>query len=179
MNHLAHAWIAVRTETSIVGNLLGDFVKGRPEAAYGGELLRGIRTHRAVDAFVDSHPAFLRSRARLPGALRRWSGILVDLGYDHALATRWDELGQGTLRAFADRVYAELRAAHAELPLRMRGFVEYMTSTDLLAAYREPAGVARALDGMSKRMRRENPLGSAAADLLRAVPGIETDLDAR
>ena len=123
MNHLAHALIAVRTGTSIVGNLMGDFVKGRPEERYGGELLRGIRLHRAVDAFVDAHAAFARSRARFDGAHRRWSGILVDLGYDHVLARRWEELGEGTLRSFADRVYVEVEEARLTHPDRIRGLV--------------------------------------------------------
>lgn len=176
MNHLAHALIAVRTETSIVGNLMGDFVKGRPETMYDGELLRGILTHRRVDAFVDAHPIFERSRGRLPGDLRRWSGILVDVGYDHALARGWDAFGEGTLREFSDSVYAQLGAARGRLPERMLGFVDYMTSTDLLAAYREPDGVSRALFGMSRRLRRANPLDVAAADVLRVASGLEEDL---
>jgi acyl carrier protein phosphodiesterase len=176
VNHLAHALIALRTGTSVVGNLMGDFVKGRPESTYEGELLRGIRTHRVVDAFVDAHPAFWRSRGRLPSALRRWSGILVDVGYDHALARRWDVLGEGTLREFADSVYAQLDASRAELPERMRGFVDYMTSTDLLAAYRDPEGVTRALAGMSHRVGRANPLGTAAPEVLRIAMGLEEDL---
>ena len=175
MNHLAHALIAVRTGTSIVGNLMGDFVKGRPEDRYDGALLRGIRVHRAVDAYVEEHPAFARSRARLDASLRRFSGILVDLAYDHALATRWEDFGEGTLRSFADRVYAEIEVAHAELPERMHRFVAYMTSTDLLVAYREPAGITRALEGMSMRMRHANPLGEAAADVTRAAPQFAED----
>jgi acyl carrier protein phosphodiesterase len=177
VNHLAHALIAARTGTSIAGNLMGDFVKGRPERSYDGALLRGIRMHRAVDAFVDAHPAFARSRARFAPALRRWSGILVDLGYDHVLARRWDELGEGTLRSFADRVYAEIAAARSVLPERMRRFAEYLPRADLLAAYREPEEIARALEGMSRRMRKANPLGEAADDVIGAAPGLSADLD--
>ena len=177
MNHLAHALIALRTGTSIPGNLMGDFVKGRPEDRYKGELLRGIRVHRAIDAFVEEHAAFARSRARLDASLRRFSGILVDLAYDHVLAKRWEEFGEGTLRSFADRVYAEIDATHDLLPARMHRFVQYMTRTDLLVAYREPAGIARALEGMSMRMRHANPLATAAADVTRAAPGFSADFD--
>lgn len=177
MNHLAHALIAVRTGTSIVGNLMGDFVKGRPEDRYDGAILRGIRLHRAVDAYVDEHPAFARSRARLGPPLRRFSGILVDVAYDHVLALGWEVLGEGTLRSFADRVYAELDASRSLLPERMHGFVKYMTRSDLLVAYREPAGVARTLEGMSMRMRHANPLAEASGAVSRAVPGLTADLD--
>ncbi len=175
MNHLAHALIAVRTGTSIVGNLLGDFVKGRPGDAWHGELLRGIRVHRAVDAFVDDHPAFARSRARIAPARRRFAGILVDIGYDHVLARGWDVWGEGTLRRFADRVYRDLEAAGDALPERMRRFRRYMVDTDLLVAYGRRDGVAAALAGMSGRMRRPNPLAAGVEDIDAARDGLAAD----
>ena len=177
MNHLAHALIAVRTETSLVGNLLGDFVKGRPEDRYEGELLRGIRTHRAVDAFVEDHPVFARSRARIAPERRRFAGVLVDLAYDHVLARDWRRFGDGTLRQFADRVYAALADAKDDLPQEMHGFVSYMTSTDLLFAYSERDGIARALRGMSSRMRRANPLAEGIQDVDRAGKELTRDFD--
>ena len=177
MNHLAHALIAVRTGTSLVGNLLGDFVKGRPEDRYSGDPLVGIRLHRAVDAFVDDHPVFARSRARVSPSRRRFAGIVVDLAYDHVLAREWERWGDGTLRAFADRVYAELDAMGDLLPPRMRRFRRYMISTDLLVAYRTREGIARALEGMSMRMRRENALGTAVEEVDRSAPGFADDFE--
>ncbi|MBZ0267919.1 DUF479 domain-containing protein, partial [bacterium] len=82
MNHLAHALVAHRTGTSITGNLMGDFVKGRPEDTLDGALLEGVRLHRRVDAFTDDHPAFHRCRARVRPELRRFAGILVDVWWD-------------------------------------------------------------------------------------------------
>lgn len=178
MNHLAHALIAVRTGTSIPGNLLGDFVKGRPEDAWHGELLRGIRLHRAVDAFVDDHPAFAHSRARIAPARRRFAGILVDVAYDHVLAREWEAWGEGSLRAFADQVYRELEAAGDALPERMRRFRRYMVDADLLAAYARRDGVAAALAGMSGRMRRPNPLAQGIEDIEGAHAGLAADFAA-
>ena len=175
MNHLAHALIAVRTGTSIPGNLLGDFVKGRPEDHFDGALLRGIRLHRAVDAFVDEHPAFARSRARVAPERRRFAGILVDMAYDHVLARHWELWGDGALRTFADRVYAELTGAGDVLPERMRTFRRYLIDADLLVAYGTREGIARALAGMSRRMRRANPLAEGIEDIERAQAGLEED----
>ncbi|NNE43729.1 MAG: hypothetical protein HKN12_05955, partial [Gemmatimonadetes bacterium] len=99
MNVLAHAWLAARAGESMVGHLLGDFVKGRrPEAAWDGELLHGIRRHRRIDAYTDDHPAVQRSVRRFRGEFRRWGGVLTDMYYDHVLAREWEELGDGTLR---------------------------------------------------------------------------------
>lgn len=175
MNHLAHALIAVRCGGSIVGNLLGDFVKGRPEDRWSGEVLDGIRLHRRVDALTDAHPATARSLRRFRPEFRRWGGVLADIFYDHLLARGWDELGEGTLRAFSDRVLAELEAARPELPERMLLFVDYMHASDLLVSYAEVEGVDRALQGVSRRVRRANPLGRGVEELEREESGFESD----
>lgn len=175
MNHLAHALVAHRVGGSITGNLMGDFVKGDPSDRFDGVLLEGIRLHRRVDAFADEHPAFLRSRERIRPPLRRYAGILVDVFWDHLLARRWTEFCDVPLRAFADHVYTALRADWDRLPGRMTGFATYLIETDLLVAYDAPEGVARAFAGMSRRMRRPNPLGEAMPALERARAGLDAD----
>lgn len=181
MNHLAHALVAVRAGGSIVGNLMGDFVKGDPAAAAANplpaDILEGIRLHRRVDAFTDAHPAVARSLRRFRPRFRRWGGVLTDIFYDHVLARCWDELGEGTLRGFADRVYAELEDARRTVPLpeRMQRFLDYLRAADLLVAYAETEGVDRALQGLSRRVRRANPLGDGVEELERAGPGFEAD----
>lgn len=175
MNHLAHALVAHRTGTSITGNLMGDFVKGRPEDTVHGVLLEGVRLHRRVDAFTDDHPAFRRCRARVRPELRRFAGILVDVYWDHVLARDWDRYGPQPLPDFARRVYADLARHRDALPARMHRFVEYMVSTDLLVAYAAPEGLARALSGMSRRMRRENPLAEGAAEFERIAADVSAD----
>ncbi len=175
MNHLAHALVADRSGTSLVGNLLGDFVKGSPETRYEGELLRGIRLHRRIDVLTDGHRLFRRSRARIRNDLRRYSGILVDLFYDHLLARRWEEYSEVPLPAFADRVYSELEAARDELPDRMQRFVSFMIRTDLLVSYRDQEGIGTALTGISRRMRRRNPLAGAGTELTRIENGLGED----
>jgi len=177
LNHLAHALVAVRAGGSIVGNLMGDFVKGRPSPSLPPEILQGIALHRRVDAFTDDHPATARSLQRFRPRFRRWGGVLTDIFYDHVLARAWDELGEGTLRGFADRVYGELEDARRAVPLpeRMQRFLDYMRAADLLVAYAETEGVDRALQGLTRRVRRQNPLGEGVEELERAAPGFEAD----
>jgi acyl carrier protein phosphodiesterase len=175
VNHLAHALVAHRAGGSIVGNLLGDFVKGDPRDRWKGALLEGILLHRRIDALTEVHPAFERSRRRIRPELRRWAGILVDVFYDHLLARRWEEFCDRPLRDFADEVYAALRRDWHVLPEHMTGFATYMIDTDLLVAYREEEGVARALAGMSRRVPRAGPLRDAAAELVRERAGLDAD----
>ena len=56
MNYLGHLCLSDDSPECIVGNLLGDFVKGRPEGRFPPGVVRGIRLHRAIDGFTDGHP---------------------------------------------------------------------------------------------------------------------------
>jgi acyl carrier protein phosphodiesterase len=68
MNYLAHLFLAEDTAESLIGNLLGDFVKGSLEShkeRYSEDILKGIETHRKADSFTDTHCIFRRSKQRL------------------------------------------------------------------------------------------------------------------
>ena len=150
-------------------------MKGDPADRYEGDVLEGILLHRRIDAWTDEHEVFARSRGRLGPGFRRFAGILVDMFYDHALARNWEAFASVGLREFSDRVVAELDASRSLQPERMLRFVEYLKATDLLVSYRETEGIDRALSGISRRLRRPNPLDGAVAELERDVAGWESD----
>ena len=56
MNYLAHLYLADDSPESIIGNLLGDFLKGQGTEGYSDEIKKGIRLHKSVDTYTDSHP---------------------------------------------------------------------------------------------------------------------------
>jgi acyl carrier protein phosphodiesterase len=154
---------------------MGDFVKGRPEDRYDGELLDGILLHRKVDAYTDDHEIFWRSRGRVRAPHRRFSGILIDIFYDHFLAKHWLTFSSVPLRDFADGVYSAVKRHEPLLPFSMLRFTRYMIETDLLVSYRETSGIAQALRGISTRLSRPNPLASGITALQAEYHGFEED----
>ena len=79
MNYLAHLHIAKQTNTSYIGNLLGDFVKGGIQYLdFEQEIKRGIALHRAVDVYTDQH-SFVSDLKRSLGSHRRYGGIVLDV----------------------------------------------------------------------------------------------------
>ncbi len=76
MNYLAHLLLAADADASRAGNLLGDFTRGSIDELakiYPAEVIRGIRMHRAVDRFTDSHPIFKECRILLSPERRRFA----------------------------------------------------------------------------------------------------------
>ena len=168
MNILAHALIARRAGCSLVGNLLGDFVRGAPPGHFPTAWQHGIRLHRRIDGFVDAHAASAASVARLPAARRRWARVALDVYYDHLLARDFARYDDQPLAQFAAEIYAALAAARAHLPPRLERFADFMAERDLLVGYRDPDVIAEVLARMGARVRRPNPLAELFADL-RAV----------
>ncbi|MGA2151478.1 MAG: DUF479 domain-containing protein, partial [Geobacteraceae bacterium] len=51
MNFLAHLYLSGDDPELLVGNLLGDFVKGRLSGNFPDGIERGIELHRRIDSF--------------------------------------------------------------------------------------------------------------------------------
>jgi acyl carrier protein phosphodiesterase len=165
MNYLAHLFFAEDDPDSVVGSLMGDFVKGRVPDDLPPKLRAGILLHRRIDSYTDAHPIFGRSRCRLRPELRRYGGILVDMFYDHFLARDWERYSHVTLGPFSHAVYSILAEYPLPLPPRMQRSVSYMIEHDLLVSYREIGGIGRALQGIERRLKRENRISDGVRDL--------------
>ena len=161
MNHLAHALLAGDDDALRLGGMLGDFVRGAPEAAWPADVATGIRLHRAIDAFTDSHPQVLAAKARLAPPYRRYAGILLDMWFDHLLARDFGRWSGQPLNGFSEDLQRLLREHEARLPPGLARFLRYMQVNGLPAGYARPDVVAQALTGIGQRLRRDNPLAEA------------------
>ena len=163
MNYLAHMYLAGDSEESIVGNILGDFVKGRIGDEFPPGVAEGIRTHRKIDAFTDSHERVLLSKRLMSPERRRFSGIIVDLAFDHLLAVNWGDYSALPLGDFIERTYGVLAANADLMPPRPREILKVMMEEDWLGSYRELDGIGRALDRIAVRIARRFGRGSGLA----------------
>lgn len=179
MNFLAHAFLAGPHPADRLGGMLGDFVKGPLPAGLPAPVAAGVALHRRIDSFCEGHPAFRASRARVSPERRRYAGIMIDLFYDHFLASHWDGFSRQPLEEFADETYA-LLARHGDLlPPRLAGILPYMRGEDWLSSYRSLASVAEALDSMSRhRLTRPNRLAGSATELAARYAEFEQDFKA-
>jgi len=182
MNWLAHAFLSPPNTDFRLGNLLADIVKGSDLDGMPPHFLSGVRCHRAIDAFTDSHSVPRRSRMRIESDWGRFSGILVDVFYDHFLAVNWHRYTDMPLPAFTASVYGALAGRSAVLPEHARRAAHIMTAEDHLGAYVRIEGVEAALRRISHRLfvrtNRAVALENAAASLKTHYPGIGEDFAA-
>ncbi|MEE9162534.1 MAG: ACP phosphodiesterase [Candidatus Neomarinimicrobiota bacterium] len=175
MNYLAHLYLAQDSPESLVGSLLGDFVKGDDYRRYSPPIQEAILTHRHVDAFTDVHPVYRRSKGRLDPAFRHTKRILVDMYYDHFLAKNWPDYSAVPLEEFTRTAYRALDQHAPDLPPRLQRMLPYMKGEDWLLSYRELEGIGRALWGLSRRLAYPNHLDRGLDDLKANYAALEND----
>ena len=177
MNFLAHCLLAGPGEGWVAGGVLGDFVKGGIPEQMPPALRSGIWLHRRIDSFSNHLPLLRHGIARFHPELRRPAPVLLDIVADHCLALDWQRRCDEELPAFTAKVYAAIARHDAWVPDRARRFVEHMAARDLLAAYRQPETIRRAMHHALERLRMAHlaPLADAAlgADLPRFVEDFE------
>ena len=178
MNYLAHLLLAEKYPESQIGNLLGDFVKGSLEEyqnIYSESILKGIRTHRQVDSFTDQHRVYIRSKRRISNNQRHFSGIIIDVCYDHFLANHWDKFCQETLEDFVDQVYDILKENQKILPERLQTILPIIVSEDWLCSYKNAEALSLTFKRLSSRFKRENKLDTAQDEFLSNYSELESD----
>jgi acyl carrier protein phosphodiesterase len=166
MNFLAHISLSGDNPKIMVGNFIGDFVKGRNMLEqFEPEIARGIALHRAIDEFTDNHPIVTISKNRLRPTYRHYSAVIVDMFYDHLLAKNWERYYKEFLPDFAERSYRILEGFHTILPEGVKYMLPYMTKGNWLVNYARLEGIERALSGMARRSKYESKMELAVEDL--------------
>ena len=162
MNFLAHAHLADITGSSITANLLGDFTKGVDVRQFNQQWQSGIKLHRKIDVFTDSHPEIKQCRIEL-GELRRYGGIIVDIIADHIIAKNFQQLSDETLLDFSTRVYRELEQNYAALPQRFQTVSQRMVSSNWFVSYQHLPKIELALARTAGRLSNNPPLAKGLA----------------
>ncbi|MBV8547556.1 MAG: DUF479 domain-containing protein [Acidobacteria bacterium] len=161
MNYLAHLLLAKPNAESMIGNLAGDFVKGRIGDDVPPGIAAGIRHHRRVDAFTDSHPSVAAFRRVLIPEHGHYARVIADVFFDHFLAIDFTRYASEPLDEFLSRVYAAIDPHIDELPGRLRIVYPRMRDDGWLSSYRALEGIRLALGGISHRLSRRPQLATA------------------
>lgn len=173
MNLLAHGYLSTvprdhPTAGLMVGNFLGDFIKGAPDHPrhhLQPEVVAGVRLHRIIDAFTDSHPDVALVRDLLHPRCHKYAGVAVDVFFDHFLARQFTALTGLTLAEFIPTYYQTLQQHEANFPEPARRMLSALITHNWLPHYATFDGVDRSLRGIARRTQFPSGLDTAVLDL--------------
>ncbi|UZH55556.1 acyl carrier protein phosphodiesterase [Salinimicrobium tongyeongense] len=153
MNFLAHIYLSGDNDDICLGNFIADSIKGKKYLEFPSEVQKGVLLHRAIDSYTDSHPIVRKSTAKLHKNYSHYSGVIVDIFYDHFLASRWEDYSEVPLENFVADFYKLLKQRFEVLPAPIQNFLPYMVSENWLLSYASIEGIARILYQMNLRTK--------------------------
>ena len=153
MNYLAHSYLSYQKPDLIIGNFIADSIRGNQFEGLTDGIIEGIRLHRKIDTFTDSHPIYLTSKHRFSKDFDKYSGVLMDIIYDHYLAKNFEQYSALSLQTHANEVYNILKNNHDYLPENAKRFYGYMTERNILFHYSTLNGIETVLTHLSGRIR--------------------------
>jgi acyl carrier protein phosphodiesterase len=152
MNYLAHAYLSFRQPQILVGNMISDYIKGKKQFNYPLAIQKGIKLHRAIDQFTDTHKTTQQIKAFFRPQYRLYSGAFADVAYDHFLANDKKEFGSATeLKQFADDTYKVLDSNAEFFPDSFQKMFPYMKEYDWLSNYQYKWAIEKSFNGLVRR----------------------------
>ena len=175
MNYLAHIYLSDEDDFIKIGNFMADAVKGNHYEQYPIGIQIGIKLHRFIDSFTDFHLVYRQSKHRLHEKFGHYSGVIMDIVYDHFLAKNWNQFSKTKLEDYADTFYKLLQSNYDILTEKTQNALPYMMETNWLVCYKNLAGLELILFQMDHRTKNRVNMPAAMFDIKEFYSEIEQE----
>ncbi|MDP5060774.1 MAG: acyl carrier protein phosphodiesterase [Maribacter sp.] len=165
MNFLAHIFLSFNDKDITIGNFIADSIRSNKFDHLPIRVQKGIKLHRHIDTYTDSHAIPKISSKRLHANYSHYSRVIVDIYYDHFLAKNWSKYSDVPLDVFVDDFYDLLEDNYEILPIGVKKMMPYMIADNWIFNYSKMDGIARVLNGMNRRTNNKSKMNFAIIDL--------------
>jgi acyl carrier protein phosphodiesterase len=151
LNFLAHIYLSGNSREILIGNFIGDYVKGKNMDGFPDEVKKGILLHRSIDSFTDGHALTRSSKKIVADKYGLYAGIVVDIYYDHFLSTNWHLYSETPLREYIRDRYSMLDSGFSIFPAGVKSWFPYFIKSNWLETYTSLNGLNMVFKRMSHR----------------------------
>ena len=175
MNFLAHIYLSGENDLVKIGNFMADGIRGKDYLNFPEEVKKGILLHRQIDTFTDAHPTYRKSKHRLHDKYGHYSGVIMDILYDHFLAKNWKQFSDENLEDYVANFYHSLEKNYAILSEKTKKIMPYMIKQNWLVSYTTVTGIEHILLQMDYRTKHRANMQEAIVELLAFYSEFETE----
>ena len=165
MNFLAHIYLSGNNDLIKIGNFMADGVRGNDYLKFPDEVIKGILLHRQIDTFTDAHPIYRKSKHRLHNKYGHYSGVIMDILYDHFLAKNWTYYSNEKLESYVSNFYKSLEENKNILSEKTKSIMPYMILQNWLESYATINGIEKILFEMDYRTKHRANMQEAIVEL--------------
>ena len=165
MNFLAHIYLSGDNNLLKIGNFMADSIRGNSYLEYPDDLRNGILLHRYIDTFTDAHPIYRKSKHRLHEKYGHYSGVIMDIVYDHFLAKNWRNYSDENLEDYVDNFYKLMDDNFDVLTERVQKMLPTMKTQNWLVSYASLSGLEMILFNMDYRTKHRVNMQEAIVEV--------------
>ena len=165
MNFLAHVYLSGENDYIKIGNLIADGIHGKNFEGFPPDVQKGIRLHREIDSFTDFHPIFRISKHRLHERYGHYSGVIIDIFYDHFLAKNFSKYCSESLADFSVNFYQVLADNFEILTPRFQKVLPVLKRENWFLMYATLEGISHILYNMDRRTRLRSKMQFSVEEL--------------
>ena len=165
MNFLAHIYLSGENEPLKIGNFMADSIRGNSYLDYPEDLKNGILLHRYIDTFTDAHPIYRKSKHRLHEKYGHYSGVIMDIVYDHFLAKNWNKYSSIKLEDYAASFYKLMEDNFTILTEKTQKMIPIMKEQNWLVKYASLEGLEMILFQMDYRTKHRVDMQEAIIEV--------------
>ena len=175
MNFLAHIYLSGNSDLVKIGNFMADGIRGKDYLNFTEEVKNGILLHRQIDTFTDAHPTYRKSKHRLHDKYGHYSGVIMDILYDHFLAKNWSAYSEQKLEDYVSDFYKSLEENYDMLSERTKKMMPTMLNQNWLVSYATISGIEHILLNMDYRTKHRVNMQEAIVELKAFNTEFETE----
>ncbi len=165
MNFLAHIYLSSDDELVKIGNFMADSIRGSQYLEYPNAIQKGILLHRHIDSFTDTHPIYRKSKHRLHEKYGHYSGVIMDIAYDHFLAKNWSKYSNEKLEDYAANFYHLAQNNYDLLTERIKKMLPYMIGLNWFVCYASISGLEMILFQMDYKTKHRVHMQEAIVEI--------------
>ena len=175
MNFLAHIYLSGNNDSVKIGNFMADSIRGNQYTNYPENIRKGILLHRYIDTFTDAHPIYRKSKHRLHEKYGHYSGVIMDIVYDHYLAKNWSNYSDTYLEDYAQEFYKLLQQNYDILTEKTQEMMPFMIARNWLVSYASLDGLEMILFQMDHRTKHRVHMQEAINEVQEFYQEFETE----
>lgn len=174
MNVLAHLHLATLANSSIIGNVAADFIKGDPYQQFSQDIADGIMMHRRVDRLTDQLAEVKQAKALFRQQTSRVAPIALDIIWDHFLSKHWQNYVVNTdVAEFDQQMKTIILPDISQFPSPFFDFMSALWRGQWLVNYADRDFISQVLNGMANRRPKLQTLRETFIDFQRNYHQLE------
>lgn len=179
MNFLAHAYLSFGQEKLLTGNMMADFIRGKPLPHLPEDIKKGIILHRAIDDFTDHYAGNHEAYSFFRESAGRFAPVFLDIAYDYFLANHKSYFPtQQVLDKFAADTYQQIENNLSHTDERFQTMFFRMRDQNWLARYNKTENIERSFFSVTYRTKHVTDTQPVFAAFLKYENELKSAFDA-